>query len=187
MFTMLPITILDDPSTFRDICELITTGATLVECAKTFGLSYGSLSCWISADKTRRERYDTAIDLRGEFLSDLVIRQLRDLVSMDISQAYDDAGKLLPLREMPESIRKVIIAIETSESLDGEVQTKRVRFADSTKALELLGKYRKMFTDKIEHTGDVSVSVIDYDPQSRPAVTGSVSTVVSERMQIEKN
>lgn len=167
--------LIEDPAVFRSICENIATGATLLECAKTWGLTYGSLSCWIAADKTRRERYETAIELRGEFLSDLVIRQLRDLVSMDISEAYDETGKLLPIRQMPEAIRRVIIAIETQESLDGGTTMKRVRFADSTKAVELLGKYRKMFTDKVEHSGDVSVNVIDYDPESRPQIEGGGS------------
>ena len=44
--------------------------------------------------------------------------------------------------------------------------TRKVKFWDKPRALELLGKYLKMFTDKFEHTGKnggpITFKVVDY-------------------------
>lgn len=56
---------------------------------------------------------------------------------------------------------------EISESTTEYGQNLKVRLHDKTKALELLGKWRKMFTDKHEHTG----------PDGKPLVTSFVELV----------
>jgi len=102
--------------------------------------------------KTRFER----LDMTGE----RILLEMFRIATVDISQAYDNLGQLIPLNEMPEDVRRAIVGLEVEEQFigDGDARTlfgftKKVKFADKNKALEMMGKYFKLLTDKVEHTG----------------------------------
>lgn len=101
---------------------------------------------------------------RVELKADDVLRELLTFAKVDPSQAFDARGRLLPLRDMPEDVRRAISAVEMSRG-----RLSRVKFWDKTRGLELLGKYLQMFSEKVEHnhTGAVSIRVID--PYAEPA------------------
>lgn len=89
-----------------------------------------------------------------------VLRELLMLATVDLSRAYDSFGQVLPMNEMPEEIRKCIAGFEVQEIFFGQGDdkqvggfTKKLKFWDKPKALELLGKHLKLFTDKVEHSG----------------------------------
>lgn len=89
-----------------------------------------------------------------------VLRQLLNTATIDISDAYDEDGNLLPISEMPEPLRKAIIQIETEELFDGKGAerekigtAKTIKIESRQRALELLGKHLKMFTDVHEIPG----------------------------------
>lgn len=89
-----------------------------------------------------------------------VLREILNSASIDISDAYDTNGNLLPINDMPEPLRKAIIQIETEELFDGRGKdrehigtAKTIKIQDRLKALELLGKHLKMFTDVHEIPG----------------------------------
>ena len=50
------------------------------------------------------------------------------------------------------------VRVKTIPTADGDGVEREVRFADKLKALELLGKHLGMFTDKVEHSGSVTVN-----------------------------
>lgn len=90
-----------------------------------------------------------------------VLRELRDIALADLSQAYNEKGELKPLSEIPANVRKAIGSIDCYENfLDGvEVGvTKRVKFIDKTKALDMAGRHFKMFTDKSEVKSEVELT-----------------------------
>lgn len=98
---------------------------------------------------------------RLEIKSDDVLRELFRIATTDIGDVFDEEGRLKPLKDIPKDTRRAIASIEVDELFDGSgedrVQTgwvKKVKFWDKPKALELLGKHLKMFTDKIEHAGE---------------------------------
>lgn len=97
---------------------------------------------------------------RVEVKQDDVLRELLRIMSCDIGHAFDDAGRLRPLKEMPEDVRRVISGVEVTQLFDGTGADRyhsgdllKVKFWDKTKAIELAGKHLALFTERHEHTG----------------------------------
>lgn len=97
---------------------------------------------------------------RVEVTSDMVLRELLNLACVDVGQVFGENGSLLPIHSIPENVRKAISGIDVYEEYAGHGedrenigQTKKLRFWDKTKALEMLGRHLKMFTEKLEHSG----------------------------------
>jgi phage terminase small subunit len=97
-----------------------------------------------------------------------VLEEIGRLATVDITQAFNADGSLKLLTEMDEDLRRSISSLEVNEIYDnasGDQKhvlglAKRVKFYDKVKALELAGKYFKMFTDRVEHSMKVPVTVI---------------------------
>lgn len=106
------------------------------------------------------------------------------IADADIAKAFDKNGAILPVHEMPRSIRRAVAGIEQwSErnyvpkkacELDPEDSdysedpnklvdversgiTSKFKLENKTKALELLGKHLKLFTEKYELSGRVTL------------------------------
>ncbi len=88
-----------------------------------------------------------------------VINEYRRVAFCDISAAFNSDGSLKPIHEIPEDVRRAMAGIEVVEnavSLENEggvkfvpQYVKKVKFWEKTKALEGLGRFLKMFTDKV--------------------------------------
>lgn len=94
----------------------------------------------------------------------VVLTELLRIATVDLAQAYTPEGQLKPIHEMPEDVRRAIAGIEVEELFSGRGEERsrigeirKVKFWDKPKALELLGKHLKLFTDRVEH--DVSKSL----------------------------
>lgn len=106
--------------------------------------------------------------LRVESKAEDVIRDLVELSQVDIGDAYDDMGRLLPIEEMPAALRKAIVSLETEEIYgyapgeDGKSekvpigQVRKVKWVDPLKVKELLARYHKLLVDRVEHSADSS-------------------------------
>jgi phage terminase small subunit len=107
-----------------------------------------------------RRAIDEALARRSERIelkSDDVLRELLRLARVDIGEAFDHEGHLKPLHLMSEDCRRAIAGVEV-EAVAGEAATvTKVKFWDKTRALELLGKHLKLFTDKVELSGRVTL------------------------------
>lgn len=93
-----------------------------------------------------------------------ILEELARIALADIAELFDEKGDLKPIDQIPEDLRRAIASIEIEALFDGygkdRVQighTKKVKFWSKEKTLELLGKYRKMFTEKVEVSGKVSL------------------------------
>ncbi len=98
--------------------------------------------------------------VRLEIKVDEVITRLDVIGDLDIGECFDERGKFKPIQEIPAHVRRCIKSIKVFEEFEGfgkdRVQVGEVReitFWDKIKANELIGKHRKLFTDKIEHSG----------------------------------
>jgi len=77
-----------------------------------------------------------------------VLRELKRIGLSDVGQAFDADGKLKPIAELPEDIRRSISGVEVTEEFQGRGEererigfTKKVKLWDKTKALEILCKH----------------------------------------------
>lgn len=101
------------------------------------------------------------VDLSAE----KVLTEILKLATSDLRKLFDDKGGLLPPEKWPDDVAASVSSIEIDELFDGFGQdrhqigfTKKVRLWDKTKSLELLGRHLKLFTDKLEVEGDLSIA-----------------------------
>lgn len=111
-----------------------------------------------------QERMDKRAEKVG-VSAEIILKKLLDLATVDLAKAYDINGRLLPIHNIPEEVRIAISGIKVFEEFDGfgkdRVQigeVREVKFWDKLKALELLGKNLKLFTDKVELSGKVTLA-----------------------------
>lgn len=85
-------------------------------------------------------------------------RELTNIAFVNIADAYDANGSLKKFEDMPIELQRAILAIEADEIYSGRGEdrklvgyTKRLKLTDKIKALELLGRHQKMFTDVVAH------------------------------------
>lgn len=103
--------------------------------------------------------------LRVQLTADDVLRELLKIAMVDIAAAFDERGNLRPIHEIPVDVRKAIAAVEVDELFEGHGTertwtgyTRKAKFWDKTKALEMLGRHLSMFKDRIEVSVDASLT-----------------------------
>jgi len=114
--------------------------------------------------------------------ADQVIIELKKIAFLDIRGAFTEQGMLKDLSDIPEDIAHAMAGIEVMELYDGRGNdrekigyTKKIKLCDKVRALELLGKHLKMFTDKIEHSGNPDDPIrIIYEPADKNKNNGSI-------------
>lgn len=108
-----------------------------------------------AAIQEAKEKRSAATNITAE----TVMRELYRLATVDVAQAYDEQGNLKPIHEIPEDVRRAIAGVEvvTEKSEEGESSyTKKLKFWDKNRSLELLGKHVNVqaFKERIEHSGE---------------------------------
>lgn len=90
-----------------------------------------------------------------------VINQLARIAFGDIRKLYNDSGSLKNIQDLDDDTAAILTGVETTEEFDGYGEdkemigyTKKVKMADKTKALDLLGKYFGIFKEKVEIDSD---------------------------------
>jgi len=100
---------------------------------------------------------------RTEVGQDRVIKELAAIAFLDIRKLFDEGGDLKPVHALDEATARALRGIEVQVSCGdgGEVtRTHKVRAWDKVRALELLGRHLKLFTEKVEHSADDSLTAL---------------------------
>ncbi len=103
---------------------------------------------------------DEAMQKRSEktnITAERVLAELAKVAFGDIRTLFDDAGNLKPMSEMPDESVAMIASFDTSviksDSDEPEI-IKKIKLSDKLRALEMLGKHLKLFTDKVDMTSN---------------------------------
>lgn len=114
--------------------------------------------------KTRVDELKLKREQRTQITADDILKELLLIAKTDLSMAYDEKGNLKPIHEMPPEIRRAIAGIDVFEEFEGVGrervkvgETRRIKLWDKPKALETLGKHLKLWTDKVELSGKVTL------------------------------
>lgn len=96
---------------------------------------------------------------RVELNADEVLVRLDHIGDLDPLSCYDDNDQFKRLKDIPIEVRKCIKSIEVFEEWDGvgrdrtkAGEIRKITYWDKIRANELIGKHRKLFVDKVDHT-----------------------------------
>jgi phage terminase small subunit len=97
--------------------------------------------------------------------ADRVLSELSIIAFADPIKMLGKDGGLLPLHEMPEEIRRAIAAVEVEQLYAGAGSNKaqvgqviKIKFWPKGHALETLGKYFKLWVERLELSGKVEIA-----------------------------
>jgi len=90
-----------------------------------------------------------------ELTQERVLQELMRIAWYDPGKLFYEDGTRIPVHLLDEDTRRAVASVE-DETEDGK-RTQYVKMCDKKGAGELLGKYLKMWTDKTEHNGHVTL------------------------------
>ncbi len=89
-----------------------------------------------------------------------ILEELACIAFLDPRKLFDADGNLIPIDKLDEDTARALNGIDHDEIYSGRGEdranigrTTKLKLLQKTQALELLGKYHKLFTDRTELTG----------------------------------
>jgi Terminase small subunit len=171
--------LLGEPDAVEVICGHVSNGGTVIGLAKTWGVPASSVFGWLRKDPDRNKRYQQALLDRKEWLIERLHQEMYQLSTSDLRALYTPAGELKPVTEWPDEIAVAVQSVETDELFEGTGRerqqigiTRKVRFWDKNKSLEQLAKLHQLLTEKIEHSGQMTLGdliLLSYDREKKLA------------------
>jgi phage terminase small subunit len=98
---------------------------------------------------------------RTEVTIDRVINELSKSGFMDIREAYDNDGNLLPVDQLPDSIAACVVGVDVTETWIGKgknaqkVVTTKLKLMDKKGSLQLIGQHLGAFPANVKVTAKV--------------------------------
>lgn len=117
-----------------------------------------ALSAYVQAEMAKREK-------RISLSADKVLNELARIAFLDPRKFYDKEGNLKKIQDLDDDTAAVLAGVEvdTKTSKDETLTTtKKIRYSDKVRALELLAKYYKLLTERIETTIKVQTTSFDF-------------------------
>ena len=107
---------------------------------------------------------------KREITAERVLDEISKIAFFDPRRLFDLNGELVAIRDLDDECAAAIAGLDVREIADGAAELKKIKIADKLRATELLGRYLKLFTDKVEHSGSLGVQLITSvpRPQRRP-------------------
>jgi len=101
---------------------------------------------------------------RREITAERVLDEMAKVAFFDPRRIFDAKGGLLAPGEIGDEEAAAIAGLDVRQTQDGS-ELKKIRLADKTKSLEMLGRYLRLFQDRVEHSGAVGVQLIHDVPR----------------------
>lgn len=157
------------------IVSTVANGGSLIDLCQTVGARYSDAILWILEDQSRKEVYNASIKARGEWFIQNILMELNRVINVDIRQAFNEAGGLKNIQELPTDVAKAIASVEISEIWQRQGkdtiqigELKKVKFWNKLPALEMLGKNLKMFVERHELTASATLEQLVAQSNSKP-------------------
>lgn len=144
---------IDQDKTILTIVRHVSAGGTLPGLCDVWGVRYADVIAWLQGDKNLHSKYSDSIAARGEWAKEEVFEELRRMSKSRIVDFFDDAGALTDVKTWTPEMKGLIKKIKYND--DGEIE--QIEFWNKEKALELLGKNMKMFTETHSISGKFSL------------------------------
>lgn len=153
-----------------DLVGFVANGGSLIDFCKQNTMEYSKVIMWLNDTDhpSRASAYNAALEARGEFVVQAILRELQNIAMIDIREAFYNDGTMKTLDDMPVELTRVISSIEVNETFEYEGEkkvwtgyTKKMKLNDKMAALKMLGTNlmlfidRKVVTGKVEHVHKV--------------------------------
>ena len=146
------------------LCVYTSEGGNLIDWAEAHKVPFGELAAWIAADKERHAQWYRAENMRIEYASARILREVESIAHASARDIFTEDGRLRPVSEWPAAAARFVVNVEVKESRDPVnrsliVTTTKVKLADKLRALEMLGgEIAGLFKRKVEVSGTVSIA-----------------------------
>lgn len=154
--------LLSNPNIMDIIVAYVSSGGSLPELCRTWDVSYGHIATWIVDDSERSRKLFEASKARDEWCHKKVLNELQHIALADVRLIFDDTGAVKPIKDWPDSITRAVASVEIFEEFAGRGEdraligyTKKIKFWDKVKSLELLAKNLGMLVERHKHEGTV--------------------------------
>ena len=157
--------VLESPLFMPGLIHEMSNGGSLLDYATRNNVSYSECIEYIYGSPERKEVYEGVLKSRGEWFVQRVTQELKAIGLLDIIDIYNNDGTIKRIEDIPENARRVIADIEVREIFEDTSQgkkwigyTKKIKFNNKLKAIELLMKHLNMFMDELKVCGTVEVT-----------------------------
>lgn len=135
--------LLSQPETFAELLAFVAEGGRLLRWCVEHDTPSALVMEWIQADAERAARYNQAVEAREALANDRVLAEIEGVAFLDPKEL---AGITSPdaIAAAPEHVRRAIVGWSWDKAGNFVLKLAKER------ALEMLGKHRKLFTDKLE-------------------------------------
>jgi hypothetical protein len=146
-----------EPEFFDELVEEIAEGKTLRELAETHDIKYGQLFQWIHSDEDRKLAFDEAEEARNKNMSDRVLSGVLNVTRVGVKDLLNGDGTPKDVDQLSDDTAGAIAGIDLAYDEEGRVSTRRYKQHDKLRALEMLGRNQRMFTDRVDVGGSLSL------------------------------
>ena len=159
------VTILSrDEETLAAICRHVSNGGSLIDLCELWKADYTETLDWIRSSDELSERYDKAMSDRNEWVRQRLLKELGTVAFGNMRDFFDpETGSIKTPSKWTKETGALIesISITQKQSAQGDVEeTYKLKSNSKLKAIELLFKNLKMFTDRVEVEGEVKLEDI---------------------------
>ena len=150
---------IEDKNSFPDLCKVLMNGGSLVDICQDKGLIYSDIVNWIYLSDKRKEDYEHALIMRGEWVASRLLSELeKACIKVDKRNIFNHDGKIKDPSDWPEEVADIVVGFDVDDN-----GTKKIKFMDKIKSIELLGNNMKMFTDRHEVSGVITLEKLIID------------------------
>lgn len=147
-----------EPEFLDDLCDRLSDGGNLADVAIEMTANYRWLFNWINDEEhpERATAVEAAGSARDSMAKESIIGQLHSLANLDIRDAFGENGEMLEAKDLPVHVAKAVASVDVTIDDKGK-ETRKMRFVDRGQMIALGGRRQRMFADRVEVTGQMSL------------------------------